>query len=102
MTLWRFHARVRRPLAERLPASRATLTPSLKVARALPRRERRRVGPFVFLDHFGPTPHAQPMEVPPHPHVGLQTVTYLFEGAVRHRRLEPLRLAGQPESGSGG
>lgn len=41
------------------------------------------MGPFVLLDHFGPEPPA--MDVPAHPHTGLQTVTYLFSGAVRHR-----------------
>jgi len=54
-----------------------------KVLRALPRRELRRVGPFVFCDSFGPHP-PDGMAVPPHPHVGLQTVTYLFSGAIRH------------------
>jgi len=53
------------------------------VQRLLPRRELRRVGPFVFCDFFGPHP-PEGMEVPPHPHVGLQTVTYLFSGAIRH------------------
>ena len=56
-----------------------------RVLRALPRRELRRVGPFVFLDQFSAEAGAPPMQVPAHPHVGLQTVTYLFQGAVRHR-----------------
>ena len=56
-----------------------------RVLRALPRRELRRVGPFVFLDQFSAPPGAPSMHVPAHPHVGLQTVTYLFQGAVRHR-----------------
>ncbi|MDR3418545.1 MAG: pirin family protein [Nevskia sp.] len=75
-----------RAVDQLLPAKRASLTGSAEVLRALPRRERRRVGPFVFFDHFGP--HlAQPgaMDVPPHPHVGLQTVSYLFSGAIEHR-----------------
>jgi hypothetical protein len=56
------------------------------VLRALPRVELRRVGPFVFCDHFGPVPAARDvLDVPPHPHVGLQTVTYLFSGSIRHR-----------------
>jgi redox-sensitive bicupin YhaK (pirin superfamily) len=55
------------------------------VHRALPRRELRRVGGFVFLDHFD-QPNITPelFDVPPHPHVGLQTVTYLYEGEMLH------------------
>ena len=58
-----------------------------KVRRLLPAAERRSVGPFVFFDHFGPA-HERPGEqhdVRPHPHIGLATVTYLFEGAMMHR-----------------
>ena len=55
--------------------------------RALPAVQRRLVGPFVFFDHMGPAefPPGQGMDVRPHPHIGLATVTYLFEGAVLHR-----------------
>jgi quercetin 2,3-dioxygenase len=76
----------RRRVVSLLPAKAAPLTGSAEVLRALPRRELRRVGSFVFFDHFGPGP-SQPgiMDVPPHPHVGLQTVTYLFSGAIEHR-----------------
>ncbi|MCP3168318.1 pirin family protein [Myxococcus qinghaiensis] len=68
------------------PAKQTELVGDSRVLRALPRVELRRVGPFVFCDQFGPSP-AVPgaMAVPPHPHVGLQTVTYLFSGAIRHR-----------------
>ncbi|HWT21559.1 MAG TPA: pirin family protein, partial [Variovorax sp.] len=58
-----------------------------KVRRLLPAAQRRSVGPFVFFDHFGPAteqPGAQ-HDVRPHPHIGLSTVTYLFEGAMMHR-----------------
>jgi redox-sensitive bicupin YhaK (pirin superfamily) len=58
-----------------------------KVRRLLPAAKQRSVGPFVFFDHFGPateTPGAQ-HDVRPHPHIGLATVTYLFEGAMMHR-----------------
>jgi len=68
------------------------------VRRALPAAARRSVGPFVFFDHFGPVeagPGSQ-HDVRPHPHIGLATVTYLFEGAMMHRdstgavqRIEP-------------
>jgi redox-sensitive bicupin YhaK (pirin superfamily) len=69
-----------------------------KVRRLLPSGQRQAVGPFVFFDHFGPIT-AQPgdnHDVRPHPHIGLATVTYLFEGAMMHRdstgivqRIEP-------------
>lgn len=68
------------------------------VRRALPSSKRQAVGPFVFFDHFGPvqeTPGSA-HDVRPHPHIGLATVTYLFEGAMMHRdslgysqRIEP-------------
>ncbi len=57
------------------------------VARVLPSAARRAVGPFVFFDHFGPTVLApgQGIDVRPHPHINLATVTYLFQGAMLHR-----------------
>jgi redox-sensitive bicupin YhaK (pirin superfamily) len=57
------------------------------VRRTLPSGKRRMVGPFIFFDHFGPTTFApgDGMTVRPHPHVGLATVTYLFEGEIIHR-----------------
>ena len=68
------------------------------VQRLLPSAARQAVGPFLFFDHFGPV-EAQPQDnhdVRPHPHIGLATVTYLFEGAMMHRdstgvvqRIEP-------------
>lgn len=57
------------------------------VGRLLPFREKRMVGPFAFIDHMGPvclSDHEQ-LDVPPHPHIGLSTLTYLFEGAIMHR-----------------
>jgi redox-sensitive bicupin YhaK (pirin superfamily) len=58
-----------------------------KVRRLLPAAQRRSVGPFVFFDHFGPATEKPGTEhdVRPHPHIGLATVTYLFEGAMMHR-----------------
>ena len=58
-----------------------------KVRRALPTRERTMVGPFIFVDEFGPAslPPGQGMDVRPHPHINLATVTYLFDGAIEHR-----------------
>ena len=59
---------------------------SLAVTRALPIRERRLVGPWCFLDRFGPLSFSAgtPMDVAPHPHIGLQTVTWLLDGEVIH------------------
>lgn len=58
-----------------------------KVNRALPARQRTMVGPFIFVDEFGPArlPAGQGMDVRPHPHINLATVTYLFDGAIEHR-----------------
>jgi len=60
---------------------------AFKVRRALPARERTMVGPFIFVDQFGPArlPAGQGMDVRPHPHINLATVSYLFEGAIEHR-----------------
>ena len=57
------------------------------VSRTLPQAARRMVGPFVFFDEMGPADFApgHGIDVRPHPHIGLATVTYLFEGAIRHR-----------------
>jgi redox-sensitive bicupin YhaK (pirin superfamily) len=58
-----------------------------RVRRALPSPVRRMVGPFVFLDEFGPTRFdtGRGLDVRPHPHIGLATVTYLFDGEIMHR-----------------
>ncbi|MEJ5988366.1 pirin family protein [Ramlibacter sp. PS3R-8] len=57
------------------------------VRRFLPDARRRSVGPFIFFDHFGPAEEQPGLnhDVRPHPHIGLATVTYLFEGAMMHR-----------------
>jgi redox-sensitive bicupin YhaK (pirin superfamily) len=57
------------------------------VGRLLPFRQKRAVGPFLFIDHMGPVclDEHQNLDVPPHPHIGLSTLTYLFEGAIFHR-----------------
>src|ERR1700749_464786 len=57
------------------------------VRRALPSAQRRMVGPFIFLDHMGPAEFraGQGIDVRPHPHIGLATVTYLFDGEIMHR-----------------
>ena len=83
-----------------------TLAPHMKdlgggfmVRRLLPSGDRRSVGPFVFFDHFGPVEVVAPgssHDVRPHPHIGLATLTFLFDGAMMHRdstgvvqRIEP-------------
>ncbi|NYZ11680.1 pirin family protein [Azospirillum sp. RWY-5-1] len=69
----------------------------LEVRRALPTVRRRMVGPFVFLDQMGPTVlrAGSGLDVRPHPHIGLATVTYLFEGEILHRdslgTVQPIR-----------
>lgn len=57
------------------------------VGRLLPFRQKRSVGPFVFIDHMGPARLSdhENLDVPPHPHIGLSTLTYLFEGAITHK-----------------
>jgi redox-sensitive bicupin YhaK (pirin superfamily) len=69
-----------------LPRS-SDLGGGFKVMRALPAAERRLIGPFIFLDQMGPVRLAagDGLDVRPHPHIGLATVTYLFEGELLHR-----------------
>ncbi len=57
------------------------------VRRLLPAIGRKMVGPFIFFDHMGPTTFApgHGLDVRPHPHIGLATVTFMFEGAIMHR-----------------
>lgn len=57
------------------------------VGRLLPFKQKRAVGPFVFIDHMGPVEMAagENLDVAPHPHIGLSTLTFLFEGAIMHR-----------------
>ncbi len=62
-----------------------TTRSEIAVRRTIPHAKLRRVGAWVFLDHFGPTPQVDGMTVAAHPHTGLQTVTWLFEGQVHHR-----------------
>src|SRR5213075_2655828 len=72
-----------------IEARSAAISKAVKVKRILPFRLRRMVGPFIFMDHAGPIIEipAQPstLDVLPHPHIGLSTVSYLFGGQVTHR-----------------
>src|SRR5881275_1163851 len=71
---------------ERVATSDIAPVGTFTVRRALPLRERHALGPWVFLDHFGPF-RVKPGEdgVGPHPHAGIETVTYLFSGRNQHR-----------------
>jgi redox-sensitive bicupin YhaK (pirin superfamily) len=79
-----------------LPPSR-DLGDGFTVRRALPQPQRRTVGPFVFFDQMGPVElrQGQGLDVRPHPHIGLATVTYLFDGEIMHRdsigSVQPIR-----------
>ncbi|HRI26076.1 MAG TPA: pirin family protein [Ferruginibacter sp.] len=72
-----------------IEARNAAISESMKVKRILPFRLRRMVGPFIFMDHAGPVTNvptsASSLDVLPHPHIGLSTVSYLFGGQVTHR-----------------
>lgn len=72
-----------------IDARPAAISESMKVKRILPFRLRRMVGPFIFMDHAGPVEsipaNRSSLDVLPHPHIGLSTVSYLFGGQVTHR-----------------
>ena len=75
------------PVRELLPARAVPLGESTVVRRLLPTMGRRMVGAWCFVDHYGPDDIAREpgMQVPPHPHTGLQTVSWLLDGEVHHR-----------------
>jgi redox-sensitive bicupin YhaK (pirin superfamily) len=72
-----------------IESRKASIAPGMEVKRILPFRMRRMVGPFIFMDHAGPVTlpkgAVQNLDVLPHPHIGLSTVSYLFGGQVTHR-----------------
>jgi redox-sensitive bicupin YhaK (pirin superfamily) len=72
---------------ERIILPRTSDVGGLAVRRALPAAGARMIGPFIFFDEFGPHEFllGQGLDVAPHPHIGLQTVTYLFDGEIMHR-----------------
>lgn len=76
-----------RPVLERIEARVAEVGEGLMIRRALPNRQRRMVGAWCFLDHAGPLDFAagDGLRVGPHPHIGLQTFTWMIEGEVLHR-----------------
>lgn len=75
------------PAIETVILPRAHDVGGFEVRRALPARERQMVGPFIFFDQMGPGEFltGRGLDVRPHPHIGLATVTYLFEGEILHR-----------------
>ena len=90
------------PVLDLLPGKEVLLGESTRVRRLLPTLGRRLVGAWAFVDHYGPDDIASSpgMQVPPHPHTGLQTVSWLLEGEVHHRdslgsdtRIHPGELA---------
>lgn len=87
------------PTLEALPGRLSDLG-GLPIRRLLPRSQRRLVGPWCFLDSFGPLSFGpgKPMDVAPHPHIGLQTVSWLLEGEVRHH--DSLGLTGLARPGA--
>lgn len=72
-----------------IEARKAFISADMEVRRILPFRAKRMVGPFIFMDHAGPvygtTADIKSLDVLPHPHIGLSTVTYLFGGHIKHR-----------------
>jgi len=78
---------VAEPVRELLTPRRVQLGESTEVRRLLPNLGRRMVGAWAFVDHYGPDDIAEEpgMQVPPHPHMGLQTVSWLHDGEVLHR-----------------
>jgi hypothetical protein len=84
-------------LVERLDARRTMLGDGLEIRRALPNRHRRTVGAWCFLDHAGPADYAagRGVNVGPHPHIGLQTFSWMIEGEILHRdslgSVQPIR-----------
>src|SRR5215475_3717909 len=75
------------PVRELLTGRLTPLGESTEVRRLLPNLGRRMIGAWCFVDHYGPDDIADEpgMQVPPHPHMGLQTVSWLHEGEVLHR-----------------
>lgn len=67
---------------------------AMRVQRTLPQRQRSLIGAWCFIDHYGPT--SARMDVPPHPHTGLQTVSWLFSGEVEHNDSAGVRAAVRP------
>ena len=76
-----------RPVSQRIQTRDAELGEGMTIRRALPNRQRRMIGAWCFLDHFGPLQvgSGEGLRVGPHPHIGLQTFTWPLEGEILHR-----------------
>lgn len=76
-----------KPILQKIPTRKAKIGENLTIRRALPHRERRMIGAWCFLDHFGPLNlnHGQGLNIGPHPHIGLQTFTWTLAGKILHR-----------------
>lgn len=74
-------------IRERAKGRKRDLGGGFFISRVLPAAHQHAIGPFVFMDHFGPLtmPADQAMDVRPHPHIGLATVTYLWQGRIEHK-----------------
>ncbi len=71
-----------------------TTRTEVDVRRTIPHAKLRRIGAWVFVDHFGPTEQVDGMTVAAHPHTGLQTVTWLLDGLIDHRDIRQTRCSG--------
>lgn len=76
-----------KPIHKRIPIRNTLIGEHLTIKRALPHRERRMIGAWCFLDHFGPLElkNGKGLNVAPHPHMGLQTITWTLQGEILHR-----------------
>lgn len=76
-----------KPCHKRIPTRNVLIGENLSIKRALPHRERRMIGAWCFLDHFGPLnlKNNKGLNVAPHPHMGLQTFTWTLQGEILHR-----------------
>ena len=76
-----------KPIQQKIKTRQAMLGNNLTIRRALPTRERRMIGAWCFFDHFGPLDlkNGHELDVAPHPHIGLQTFTWILEGEILHR-----------------
>jgi redox-sensitive bicupin YhaK (pirin superfamily) len=77
----------RRAAVEHVIAPRVSDLGGVMVRRALPAQQTQMIGPFIFFDEFGPAEFllGEGLDIRPHPHIGLSTVTYLFDGEIMHR-----------------
>ena len=74
------------PVLQKIPTRKAQIGENLTIRRALPHKDRRTIGAWCFLDHFGPLDlKTGELDIAPHPHIGLQTFTWTLAGEIMHR-----------------